>query len=201
VNGGAVWAGVDVGGHRKGFHVAVIDGHRLLAEPANFKDAPAVVAWLRRWAPRLVAVDSPRGAAAPGRRSRPEERAFIAARICGLRYTPDARTIRRHAHYEWVACGLTLYRALAAAGLTAVECFPTAAWTRWHGPRGHRPRAAWSAAALAARRLRAVPLRLGQDGRDAIAAALTAFDHDHGRCDTFGAIVVPRAHDDARGTP
>ena len=34
-----------------------------------------------------------------------------------------------------------------------------------------------------------------------VGPANTAFDHDHGRCDTFGAIVVPRAHDDARGTP
>jgi predicted nuclease with RNAse H fold len=194
-----VWAGVDVGGHRKGFHAAVVDGRRLLAEPVNFKDATAVAEWLRCWCPRLVAVDSPRVPAAPGRRSRPEERDFVAAGICGLRYTPDARTIRRHAHYEWVACGLALYRALAAAGFAAVECFPTAAWTRWHGPRGRRPRAEWSAAALAGRRLRGVPARLGQDGRDAIAAALVAFDHDHGRCDTFGAIVVPRGRDGVRG--
>jgi predicted nuclease with RNAse H fold len=199
VSRAAAWAGVDVGGHRKGFHAAVVDGRRLLAQPANLKDAGAVAEWLCRWSPRLVAVDSPCVPAAPGRRSRPEERDLVAAGICGLRYTPDASTIRRHPHYAWVACGLALYRALAEAGLSAVECFPTAAWTRWHGPRGRRPRAAWSAAALAGRRLRGVPARLGQDGRDAIAAALVAYDHDHGRCDTFGAIVVPRAREGARG--
>jgi predicted nuclease with RNAse H fold len=193
-----VWAGVDVGGRRKGFHAAVVDGRRLLAAPVNIKDAAGVVAWLGPWAPALVAVDSPRGPAAPGRRSRPEERDFVAAGICGLRYTPDARTIRGQAHYEWVACGLALYRALGAAGYAAIECFPTAAWTRWHGARGDRPRGEWSAAALSARRLRAVPARLNQDGRDAIAAALTAFEHDHGRCDTFGAIVVPRAAGERR---
>jgi predicted nuclease with RNAse H fold len=185
------WAGVDVGGRRKGFHVAIVDRHRLREPPVNLKDPDEVVVWLRRWRPRLVAVDSPRTPAPPGQRSRQEERAFAGAAICGLRYTPDARAIRANAHYEWVAHGLALYDALESAGFVAIECFPTASWTRWYGDR-EGPRAAWSTAALASRRLGHVPPRLSQDGRDAIAAALTARDYKRGRCEAFGDIVVPR---------
>jgi hypothetical protein len=36
-----------------------------------------------------------------------------------------------------------------------------------------------------------VPSRTNQDGRDAIAAALSARDYEHGRSQPFGAIVVP----------
>ena len=187
-----VWAGVDVGGRRKGFHLAVVDdGARLLDGPARLLTPREVVDRLRRWRPRLVAVDSPRVPAPAGACSRACERAFARARICSLRYTPDRQAIRANPYYEWIARGLALYTALARAGLAAIECFPTASWTRWVGPRRAEPRAAWSARGLGRLGLDGVPARLGQDGRDAIAAAMTARLHDRGRSEVFGDIVVP----------
>jgi predicted nuclease with RNAse H fold len=155
-----------------------------------------VVAWLAVHRPRVVAVDSPRTLAPDGARSRPDERRF-AREVLSLRYTPDrAGLAASPRYYEWIAHGLELYEALAGAGLTAIECFPTAAWTVWAGPRGREPRARWTARALHALGLAGVPARLGQDGRDAIAAALTAFDYDRGRARSIGDIVIPR--DDGR---
>jgi predicted nuclease with RNAse H fold len=186
------WAGVDVGGRRKGFHLAVVDGASLVDGPVRLPSPRAVVERLRESRPRLIAVDSPRVPAPAGLASRPCERVFAAAGICSLRYTPDRRTIASNPHYGWIAHGLALYAALARAGFAAIECFPTASWTRWLGPRGVEPRGAWSRRALAGLDLRRVPERLSQDDRDAIGAALTARAHEAGRCERFGDIVVPR---------
>jgi predicted nuclease with RNAse H fold len=124
--------------------------------------------------------------------SRPAEREFAAAGICAIRFTPDARRLRRGRYHEWVRHGLALYRVLEDAGLASVECYPTASWTRWAGPRGRQTRAGWSRRALAACDLRGVPARVGQDGRDAIGAALTARLHAAGGCTLFGGeIAVP----------
>ncbi|MGH7308198.1 MAG: hypothetical protein ACREK6_05850, partial [Candidatus Rokuibacteriota bacterium] len=127
-----------------------------------------------------------------GERSRPCERAFARAGICGLRYTPDRLRLNTSPYYAWILNGLALYRGLTAAGLAAIECFPTASWTRWYGPRGRAPRSAWSRAALRGLPLAGVPRRLDQDERDAIAAALTAREHDRHRTERFGDLVVPR---------
>lgn len=185
------WAGVDVGGRCKGFHVAIVDGRRLLAGPRRLTRPDDVVAWLSTHRPRVVAVDSPRSLAPDGTRSRPDERHF-AREVLSLRYTPDrAGLAARPRYYEWIQHGLELYDALRDAGFAAIECFPTAAWTIWAGPRGRASRARWTERALRALRLTGVPARLGQDGRDAIAAALTAFDYDQGRTRSFGDLVVP----------
>jgi len=187
----AVWAGVDVGGRRKGFHAAIVDGRCVLAGPRQLATPAEVVAWLGAHGPRVVAVDSPCCLAPAGTRSRPDERRF-AREVLSLRYTPDrAHLDARSAFYEWIANGLELYAALARVGLAAIECFPTACWTIWAGARGRESRARWSARALAALKLDGVPERLGQDGRDAIAAALTAFDYDRGRARRIGDIVIP----------
>ena len=181
------WAGVDVGAHRKGFHVAVVDADRLVAGPAQLPTPQHVTAWLREHHPRGVAVDSPRRPAPNGERSRADERALAGA-VCGIRYTPDARALQGNPYYDWIHHGLELYAALAAAGWEAVECFPTATWTRLGGPRGSRSRAVLESAGL-----ERVPTTMNQDGRDAIGAALTARLHAQGRADRFGEIVVPRA--------
>jgi predicted nuclease with RNAse H fold len=187
-----MWAGVDVGGRRKGFHAAVVDDARLVAGPAALPAPADVVDWLAGRAVDLVAVDSPRAAAGPGTRSRAGERS-LARTICGIRYTPDERRLAASpAYYEWIAHGLELYGALAAAGYAVIECFPTASWTRWAGPRRGRSRRGWSREALDARGLADAPARLNQDGRDAIGAALTARAHSRGETDAFGDIVVPR---------
>ncbi len=185
------WAGVDVGAAAKGFHLALVDGRRLVAGPERRRTAHEAVQLLVSWAPRLIAVDSPLRPAPDGHRSRPCERAFARARICGLRFTPDRRTLASSRYYEWILNGFALYRGLTTAGLRAIECFPTASWTRWYGPRQTSPRGAWSAAALRRRPLASVPRRLDQDERDAIAAALTARDHALKLTERFGDLVVP----------
>jgi len=187
----ARWAGVDVGGRRKGFHVAVVDAERLLEPPVQLPTPAHVAAWLSERRPRLVAVDSPRHPAPHGERSRADERQLARA-VCGIRYTPDAPALAANpAYYEWIEHGFALYAALAAAGLPSVECFPTAAFTRWTGARGRERRAVWSQRGLDAMLPDARRPRLGQDARDAIAAALTARAWDTGRADAFGDIVVP----------
>ena len=191
----ALWAGVDVGGRRKGFHAAVVDGRRLYAGPRRLAAPRDVAAWLVELRPRLVGVDAPRVLADDRTRFESERR--LAHEVCHLRYTPTREALERqrtsHAprYYEWIEHGLELYVALSGAGLAAVECFPTAAWTRWAGPRNGVSRARWSARALRGLRLRGVPATLDQDERDAIGAAMTAWAHGHRRTELFGDIVVP----------
>jgi predicted nuclease with RNAse H fold len=185
----ACWMGVDVGGRRKGFDVALVEGHRLtgLRQRQSVDD---VVAWVGSARPRVVAVDSPRSCAAPGRTHRPEERELRRA-VCGIRWTPARSRLAGNPYYEWIVEGLRLYDALAPEPVGVIECFPTASWTRWHGARNGRRRSVWTRDALAALNLQAVPPRTNQDMRDAIGAALTARDHDQGRSEAFGEIVVP----------
>jgi predicted nuclease with RNAse H fold len=185
-----IWAGVDVGGRRKGFHLAAVDRAALVAGPVRLAGTDQAVDWLLERGPALVAVDAPRSPAPGSSRSRAEERA-VARTICSLRYTPDAASLAGNPYYEWIVAGFELYEALERARLRAVECFPTASWTRWGGRRGGATRAAWSGAALAATGLGRVPPTLGQDGRDAIGAALTARAWSLGLAERFGEIVVP----------
>jgi predicted nuclease with RNAse H fold len=138
----------------------------------------------------LVAIDGPRTCAPPGHTARACERE-LSRRICGIRWTPDQAHVRASAYYGWVAEGLRLFDALAAGGIEAIEVFPTAAWTRWVGPRGAQSRARWSARGLTRLGLAGLPPRTNQDQRDAIAAAVTARLHAQGLTETIGEIVVP----------
>jgi predicted nuclease with RNAse H fold len=184
------FAGVDVGA-RKGFDVAAIDRDGVVAPPERLPSVGLVVAWLLTQTPRLVGVDSPRRAAPDGARSRRDERELALA-VCGIRYTPDAVGLDANRdYYAWIRHGFALFAALEQAGVPAIECFPTATWTRLGGPRGTRSRAAWSRRVLARQGLTGVPARTNQDARDAIGAALTARLHDAGATERFGEIVVP----------
>ena len=176
----------------KAFHVAAVHQRKLAAGPDRLAEPPDVADWLSTRKVRLVVVDSPLSAAPRGLRSREAERKLVLAKVCNVRYTPDEAGLGANpSYYEWVNQGFELYRELCAAGLEAIECFPTASWTAWAGRKGNRPRAAWTRAALAERGFEGVPSRLGQDDRDAIAAALTGQAHARGETETFGEIVVP----------
>ena len=181
--------GVDVGGARKAFDVALVEDRRLV-DLRRRQSVEDVAAWVAAARPAVVAVDSPRSCALPGRTSRADERALRAA-VCGIRWTPPRDRLAGNPYYEWIVHGLRLYDALARQPVEVIECFPTAAWTRWHGPRDGRRRSAWTRAALAALDLEGVPARTTQDARDAIAAALTARAYAHGAAELFGEIVVP----------
>ena len=191
------WAGVDVGGAAKGFHVAVIDPYRSVRGPEPCLTPDEVVASLLAHRPTYVAVDCPRGAAPEGRRSRDCEREFLAAGICGIRPTPGLQMMREHpaGYYGWILNGLDLYAALERARPTAgwrvIECFPTATWTRLGGPKGVSSRASWSASVLSNLGLRDLRSRMSQDDRDAIGAAYTAHLADRERTEAFGDIIVP----------
>jgi predicted nuclease with RNAse H fold len=163
-----------------------VSARGLVAGPLRLRTVDDAAAWLVELQPRLVAVDSPISCAPAGERSRPCERA-LARSVCGIRYTPPREVLGSSRYYEWIEHGLELYEALDAAGLRTVECFPTASFTRWAGSRGSRSRAAWTRDALG------LDLRLNQDGRDAIGAALTARCCELGRAERFGEIAVPLA--------
>jgi predicted nuclease with RNAse H fold len=187
----ATWAGVDVGAHRKGFDVAVIDERRVLALRGRLT-CGQVVDLLLDGRPAVIGIDGPCCCAPDGHAARGGE-LQLAKSICGIRWTPDARRVDASAYYAWILAGLALFDALADHGVAVIEVFPTASWTRWHGSRGHRTRAAWTRQGLAALGLGGVPARTNQDQRDAIAAAMTARQHSQGLTETMGDIVVPAA--------
>jgi predicted nuclease with RNAse H fold len=185
-----VWMGVDVGGKRKGFDIAVVDGRRVLALQGHLVCQQVVdVALATR--PALVAIDSPRSCAPDGQTARDGERQ-LAKLICGIRWTPDERRVYASGYYAWIVEGLTLFGALAGRA-EVIEVFPTASWTRWHGVRGRQTRAAWTRQGLAALGLAGVPARTNQDQRDALAAAVTARQHSLGLTEAMGGIIVPAA--------
>lgn len=184
----AKWLGVDVGGTRKGFDVALVNEDRLL-ELVGRLDCEAVLARVETARPSVVAIDSPRVCAPEGQTSRDGER-HLAKTVCGIRWTPDAAKIHSSDYYAWIVEGLRLYEALADRKVEVIEVFPTASWTRWHGKRGQQRRSAWTRQALTELGLEGVPRRTNQDQRDAIAAAVTARQHTLGRTEQMGEIVV-----------
>jgi predicted nuclease with RNAse H fold len=188
------WAGVDVGA-RKGFDVAVIDGTALVAGPVRLARVAEVIGWLRKERPQVVAVDSPCWPAPNGDLSRQGERDLVKAGVCGIRYTPNMAALAgNQVYYAWIVNGFDLYAALEAetsAGLRPIECFPTATWSRIGGPKGHKTRARWSRDVLDGFGLKGLPLRMNQDARDAIGAALTAWLYTNAKAEQFGDIVVP----------
>jgi predicted nuclease with RNAse H fold len=185
----ALWVGVDVGGRRKGFDVAVIDEYRVLALQSRLT-CQQVVELVTANPPRVAAIDSPRSCAPDGQTAREGERQ-LAKSICGIRWTPDMRHVHANPYYAWIIEGLALFGALAVTGIEVIEVFPTASWTRWQGKRGSRTRSAWTRQGLAALGLDAVPAQTNQDQRDAIAAAMTARQHTLAMTETIGDIVVP----------
>ena len=194
-----LWAGIDVGARRKGFHVCAIDEAGLVAGVDVIRGeraAEGVVEWITGLPdrPRVIAIDAPSELAPPGATRRPGEAVFQ-AKVCSLYPTPSPETFeaRLDSHYEWIREGLDAWRLLRPSGIELVECFPTASWLRWHGPKQGRSRAAWSTAALAEHGLEALPERRNQDVRDAIGAALTARAWSRGEAERIGCIVVPFA--------
>jgi predicted nuclease with RNAse H fold/alkylated DNA nucleotide flippase Atl1 len=187
----ARWIGVDVGGKRKGFDVAVVDERGLRALLGGF-GREAVVELVDAERPAVVGIDSPRSCAATGRTARDGER-LLARRICGIRWTPDRATVEGNPYYAWIIEGLGLFEALTDRGAQLIEVFPTASWTRWFGPRGAMSRAVWTEHGVVRLGLDGIPPRTNQDQRDAIAAAITAREHSEGNTEALGEIVVPTA--------
>jgi predicted nuclease with RNAse H fold len=83
------WAGIDVGGRRKGFHGAAVDGTKVIKGPHRLGGVDEVMRWLFAIEPEVVALDSPKTCARRGERSRECERELMKA-ICGIRWTHEA---------------------------------------------------------------------------------------------------------------
>src|SRR4051812_49956251 len=92
------WAGVDVGGRRKGFHVAAVDAHGRCAGPVNLPAPEAVRDWLDTLAPVVVGIDAPLATAPPGRAARDGE-LHLAREVCGIRWTPSAERLDGNPYY------------------------------------------------------------------------------------------------------
>jgi predicted nuclease with RNAse H fold len=187
-----IWLGVDVGGPKKGFDVALVDARGVLRlEHARQLRCRDVAVLVERYQPMVVGIDGPSRCAPDGASIREDERQ-LAASVCGIRWTPDrARVAANEAYYSWVQEGLRLYRALDGVEAEVIEVFPTASWTRWFGRRGQASRAAWTRRGMTALGLPGLPTRTNQDERDAIAAAVTARQYTSGLTERFGEIVVP----------
>lgn len=190
----SVWAGVDVGAERKGFHLALVDDRTCISIRGGARDHLSVedaVCLLSEWRPGVIAIDSPCEWASDSEHSRPEEKR-IAREICGIRWTPHRSAGAKSTYYAWVRHGLKLYEAIREVGNSwrVVECFPTASWTRLGGKRGSKSRARWSEKVLR-QSMDHLPARMNQDQRDAIGAALTARMHARGETEPFGKILVP----------
>ena len=194
---GASYLGIDVGGQRKGFHLASISPAQPVSDPVNLADVTQVVAYVEQVTPAVIGIDSPKRCADPGESSRADERQFRSAGICAIRWTPDEKSVSNGGPYfEWVRNGLALYRALGEViePDRLVEVFPTAAWTQLYGPKGKRSRSDWSTEALEAIEVELAPTRRwSQDDRDAIAAAYTALllGERPNEVLRFGDLVVP----------
>jgi predicted nuclease with RNAse H fold len=184
------WAGVDVGDRRKGFHVAAVDATGRSFAPVNLRTPAHVCDWLRDLGPEVIGLDSPLATAPVGHSAR-EGELRLRRTVCGIRWTPAADKLAGNPYYAWILHGLELAKLLRGVRRWhVIEVFPTASWTRWSGPR-RGSRARWSQAALDSLGLSGLPASLGQDGRDAIAAAVTARQWSAGGTESFDGIVVP----------
>jgi hypothetical protein len=96
----ARWLGVDVGGRRKGFDIALVDDRRVVALAGRL-DRRAVIECVETYRPTVVAIDSPRCWAPAGKATRDGERR-LAKSICGIRWTPDERRGRASQYYAWI---------------------------------------------------------------------------------------------------
>jgi predicted nuclease with RNAse H fold len=184
--------GIDVGGERKGFDLAVVDADLTLVDSGAHLGIPDVIGLVKQWNPAVIAVDSPCEPAPPGDHLRECELQLNSA-VCGIRWTPDISAIEASNYYAWIRNGFRLYAALEGVpGVELIEVFPTASWTRWAGKRVAR-RARWTREALAQLPVSGLPPRNNQDFRDSVAAAVTAWQYSRDQSESFGPIVVPVA--------
>jgi predicted nuclease with RNAse H fold len=114
-------AGVDVGGHRKGFHAVALDSAGAISGHFSSADPEKIAAWCVDHGARLVAVDAPCAWSTDGR-SRPAEIALKKAQIQCFS-TPSKAAALAHPtdHFGWILNGERMFRALAPSFPLASE--------------------------------------------------------------------------------
>jgi predicted nuclease with RNAse H fold len=134
---GLTFAGVDVGGERKGFHVALTDG-RVILEIAAELSLRQTVEWLAQRSPTVVAIDAPPQALIQGPETRAAERALSQA---GFRIQWTRRQGTGLPAPEWMNHGAALWHELQRALPNArlIETFPTAATAQLANSQIHLP--------------------------------------------------------------
>lgn len=134
---GLTFAGVDVGGEKKGFHIALTDGHAILEIAAELS-LPQAIEWLAERSPAVVAIDAPPQALIQGPETRAAERALSQA---GFRIQWTRRQGTGLPAPEWMNHGAALWhelkRTLPHAQL--IETFPTAATAQLANSAIHLP--------------------------------------------------------------
>jgi predicted nuclease with RNAse H fold len=120
----ARWIGVDVGGARKGFDVAVVDERQVLTLRGRL-NCQQIADLVMTCRPAVVAIDCPCSCAPEGHSWRAGERQ-LARQVCGIRWTPDLEHVCGSPYYAWMLEGLALFGALADYDAEVIEVFPTA---------------------------------------------------------------------------
>ncbi|MBC7459727.1 MAG: DUF429 domain-containing protein [Thermoleophilia bacterium] len=171
-------AGIDVGGTRKGSHVAMVDLRGCMVEPVlNVATPAAGIRHLLAYGVTTVVIDAPRRPAPNGERSRSCERSLRRSTGHGIFWTPDAAHVADHYLQDWLVNGFAWFEAAVAAGLDTEEGFPSAAFAHLDTRRAGESRAAFTTRVTAdvRRRLGCGPFAVrGQDERDALCAAWIA---------------------------
>ena len=187
----ARWIGVDVGGKRKGFDVAVIDDQRVLDLRNHLSCAPRSPPWSLEHHPNVVAVDSPRTCAPDGQTARDDE---PPARQVDLRHPLDTRgkpgARERLLRLDPRRASICSRRS-PPAGPRSSRCSRPPRGLAGTESEARGPARPGAGEALAALGLDGRPAWTNQDQPDAIAAAMTGRQHSLGRTETIGAIVVP----------
>lgn len=176
---------MDVGGARKGFHLAMLRGSELHLEGDDLLSPRDVLKTIDSMGIKssqigAIGIDSPQNWAPGQEKSRPCEREYRRLGLSGIYFTPNERHAKGNAFYDWVRNGLGLYGLLEKEGIKkAIEVFPTGSWSRWCGSRKKNvSRAAWTKRGIetlvAEHSIDIHGKVTNQDKRDAIAAAVTA---------------------------
>jgi len=163
------FVGIDVGAEVKGFHVAIVDGDRVI-RLFRANNPEQIARELK--APSVIAIDAPSRALITGPDTRQAERELRQAgyRIQWTRRQPPAPTWMENGERLWV----TLRAAFPEA--TIIETFPTAAWGRLSESALEAPLAVWAEVDRATR----------SDSLDAIVAADVARRWSLGQATAFG---------------
>lgn len=128
--------GVDVGGHKKGFHAVALMGNHFVKE--HFSDPANLVTWCLDYKATVIAVDAPCGWSKTGLSRLAECELVLSGKKIHCFATPTRERAENHAKgfYDWVFNGEKLYQQLQkhyplyngvyCEGPVCIETFPHA---------------------------------------------------------------------------